>query len=56
MEIIMTAAGKPLVPGFAVHPGELMREILTDHLKMLVAEACRFPGRRSMPFSTAPAA
>ena len=29
------------VPGFAVHPGELMREILTEHLKLPVAEAAR---------------
>jgi plasmid maintenance system antidote protein VapI len=29
------------VPGFTVHPGELMREILTEHLKMPIAEAAR---------------
>ena len=30
-----------LTPGFAVHPGELMREILTETLKMPIAEAAR---------------
>ncbi|HXQ52703.1 MAG TPA: HigA family addiction module antitoxin [Stellaceae bacterium] len=31
-------------PGFSVHPGELWREILEEHLEMPVAEAARRMG------------
>lgn len=31
-------------PGFAVHPGELWREILEEHLKLPIAEAARRMG------------
>ena len=31
-------------PGFAVHPGELMREILDEHVPMPIAEAARRMG------------
>jgi len=37
----MTARRAALTPGFAVHPGELMREILTETIKMPIAEAAR---------------
>lgn len=37
----MSGAAKTISPAFAVHPGELMREILTEHLKFPIAEAAR---------------
>jgi antitoxin HigA-1 len=37
----MTQYRAARVPGFAVHPGELMREILTEHLRLPIAEAAR---------------
>ena len=37
----MTEYRAARIPGFAVHPGELMREILTEHLKLPIAEAAR---------------
>lgn len=37
----MTEYRAAKTPGFAVHPGELMREILSEHLKLPIAEAAR---------------